>query len=148
MWLVSRYSVGAPTEAKGKVIIPVAYNRLGLYCDNFYFEPGQKTTTIRYELVRRQREWRIDGPIPDYPDLGADVLVSSLEAMARNPNETPEKRAKAETMAHKITEILPSLRNVAPIEKNPCQVISQTRRFTSTSNRPRATLAAPEPVRH
>ena len=111
-WLVNRYSVGAPTEAKGKVLIPVAYNRLGLYCDNFYFEPGQKTTTIRYELVRREREWRIDGPTPDYPDVGADVLVSSLEATARNPNETPEKRAKAETMAHKIIETLHALRKV------------------------------------
>jgi hypothetical protein len=113
-WVVNAYHVGTPSKGKGNVIIPIAYKRLGLYCDNFYFEPGVKTATINYELVKSRHGWRVNGPPPDYPDVGADVLIGSLRATANNAKESPEHRAQSEEMAHQIAEALAAGRNASP----------------------------------
>jgi hypothetical protein len=105
-WVVSKYEVGSPAKEKGKVNIPVAYQRLGLYCNNFYFEPGAKITTINHVLVKSERGWRVDAPIPDYPELGVNVLMRSLRAAAGDAKETPEHRTQAQKLADTINASL------------------------------------------
>jgi hypothetical protein len=105
-WIVKNYDVGAPVKEREKITIPVVYRRLGLYCDNFDFEPQSKTVTVNYELVERRGGWRVDGPIPDYPDLSLDVALKTLRATASDANETPERRGQAEAATRKITAAL------------------------------------------
>ena len=79
---MKNYDVGAPVKEREKVTIPVVYRRLGLYCDNFDFGPKPKTLTVNYELVKLRGGWKVDGPIPDYPDLSLDVALKTLRATA------------------------------------------------------------------
>ena len=103
-WVVGKYDVGAPDSKGGTIVVPVVYNRLGLFCYDFDFKPDPRVVTINYELVKRPSGWKVNAPIPDYPDISGDVLVKSLTALAGNANETPERRAQAEATARKVAE--------------------------------------------
>ena len=105
-WVVGKYDVGAPVNKGENVVVPVVYKRLGLFCYDFDFKPDPKAVTINYELVKRPTGWRVNAPIPDYPDIGGSVLVKLLNASAGNANETPERRAQAEVTARKIADAL------------------------------------------
>lgn len=99
-WVAEKYEIGKPKRTeKGRAIIPVIVKRLGLYCIDFSFSPDQKEVTINYELIKSPSGWKIDEPIPDYPDIGADTLKESLAASAESSKEPPERKAKfAETL--------------------------------------------------
>jgi hypothetical protein len=105
-WVVKNYDVGIPAYAVNAATIPITYRRLGLSCNNFNFEAKSGTVTIRYQLVRVPRGWKVDGPIPDYPDVKANVLVKELNDIARNSKEMPERRSHASAEARIITSVL------------------------------------------
>jgi hypothetical protein len=105
-WVARKDRVGAAIRKGQKVVIPVAYSRLGLFCFDFNFKPEPELVTINYELVKRAGGWKVDAPIPDYPDIDADVLIRSLNATAEDANETPERRAEAAATTRKLREAL------------------------------------------
>lgn len=99
-WVAEKYELGKMKRTgKSRTIIPVTVKRLGLYCVDFSFSPDPKEVTINYELIKSPSGWKIDEPIPDYPDIGADTLKKLLAAAAESPKEPPERKAKiAETL--------------------------------------------------
>jgi hypothetical protein len=105
-WVISKYDLGASKEEGEKVIVSVVYNRLGLFCYDFEFEPNPRVVTVKYELVKRPNGWKVSAPIPDYPDISADVLIRSLKALAEKANETPERRVKAKGTVRKLGDAL------------------------------------------
>jgi hypothetical protein len=86
--------------------VPVVYKRLGLFCYDFDFNPDPKVVTINYELIERQRDWKVNAPIPDYPDISADVLLKSLRASGENLHQSADRRAKFSATAGKLAEAL------------------------------------------
>jgi hypothetical protein len=82
------------------------YYRLGLFCYDFDFKANTKKITINYELVKHPSGWKVNAPIPDYPDISADVLIRLLRASAENVNETSERRVQAEATARKVADAL------------------------------------------
>jgi hypothetical protein len=105
-WVAKVNKIGAPVREGQKFVIPVVYNRLGLFCYNFDFKPDAKLVTVKYELVKLPNGWKVDGPIPDYPDIDENVVIKSLNATAGDANETPERRAAAASTAQQIVEAL------------------------------------------
>ena len=103
-WVVSAYDLGTPKNTQAKIGIPATYKRLGLYCYDFEFKPDQKVVTIGYELVKRPGGWKVSAPIPDYPDISAEVLLKSLRASAEDLHESSERRAQFSEVAHKIAD--------------------------------------------
>lgn len=103
-WVASRHKVGTPSGNGQEVSIPVVYSRLGVFCYDFDFKPESRVVTLDYKLVKRPSGWKVNAPIPDYPDVGEDVLVKSLDATAGSASEPPERRGKAEATARKIKE--------------------------------------------
>jgi hypothetical protein len=113
-WVSTKDRVGVPATRGQEVVIPVVYSRLGLFCYDFDFQPERKLVTINYELVRRPNGWKVNAPIPDYPDISSQILIRSLNAVAKNARETPERRAEAAATAHKIREALKSETTTSP----------------------------------
>ena len=106
-WVISKYDIRQPRKIREKVVaVPVVFDRLGLFCHDFEFRPESKVMTVNYELVNRRSGWKVNAPIPDYPDIGADALIRMLRNSAESERETPERRAQAEITARKITEAL------------------------------------------
>lgn len=103
-WVARSYRIGPAANRGPSIAIPVVYKRLGLFCYDFDFKPEPKVVTVDYELVKRPNGWKVNAPIPDYPDVGADVLLNSLTTLAKNANETSERRAQAEATARKISD--------------------------------------------
>jgi len=100
-WVVSNYDIGPSKKQKGKIIIPVVYMRLGLYCvGDEDFNHESKKVTINYELVKNTNGWKINSEISDYPEISADILVIKLRTSAKK--ETPERQIKIETIVGKI----------------------------------------------
>lgn len=116
-WVASAHKVGTPVRRGDVVVIPVVYNRLGLFCNDFDFTPDPKIATINYELVSRASGWQVDTPIPDYPDIGADVLVKSLNGIAGSSNQSPERRTRAAATVRRIEEALKP--ETSPSHKQP-----------------------------
>jgi hypothetical protein len=106
-WVTEKYDIKPAKRAvKGRIIIPVVFKRVGLFCYDLEFSPGPKDVTVNYELVKRPNGWKIDAPIPDYPDISADVLKKSLAARAENPGESPERRAQFAATLRKLSDSL------------------------------------------
>jgi hypothetical protein len=101
-WVTLNYHVGSASAAGNKVIVPVTYERLGAFCGDFDLKPDRKMVTINYELVQRGLGWRIDGPIPDYPDLGFKELRRKLRTAAESTTETADRRSKFEAAAREL----------------------------------------------
>ncbi len=62
--------------------------------------------TINYELVECNGDWKVNAPIPDYPDISADVLLKSLIASGEDTRESADRRAKFRATAQKLKEAL------------------------------------------
>lgn len=107
-WVANKATQGAAVKRGQEILIPVVYSRLGLYCYDFHFKSEPKPVTVEYELVKRPGGWKVNSPIPDYPDISSDVLTRSLNATANNASETPERRAKAAKSLREIREALKS----------------------------------------
>lgn len=75
-WVVRHYTVGTPTNEKNGITIPVSYQRIGLFCYDFDFKDNSADVTVNYELIKDGREWKVNAPIPDYPDIYADKLMN------------------------------------------------------------------------
>jgi len=105
-WVVAKYEVDAPKQARDRVVVPVLYHRIGLFCYDFDFKPESRTVTVNYELVGVDKVWKVDGPVPDYPDVSADVLLRSLRASAQNAAESSERRAQFSATARKLADVL------------------------------------------
>jgi hypothetical protein len=105
-WVISKYAPGSTKKEGEKVIVSVRYTRLGLFCYDFEFKLNPEALTVHYELVKRSSGWKVNAPIPDYPDISGDVLLGSLRTLAERANETPERRAKAEAAARKLGDVL------------------------------------------
>ncbi|MGO8990391.1 MAG: hypothetical protein ACLQGU_03905 [bacterium] len=105
-WVISKYDLKPAEEEKDKITVPVMYKRLGLFCYDFEFKPNPEIATINYELVKRPSGWKVNAPIPDYPEISADVLIRSLKALAEKANETPERRVKAKATVRKLGDAL------------------------------------------
>ncbi len=94
-WVAEKYEIGnSKRSEKDRVIIPVVIKRLGQYCYDFSLSTEPKQVTINYELIKTPDGWKVDEPIPDYPDIGADALKKSLSASAENPKESADRRAR------------------------------------------------------
>jgi hypothetical protein len=113
-WVVAKHEVGVPVEKEREVVIPVVYSRLGLFCYDFDFRPDESVVTIKYELVRHQNGWQVNAPIPEYPDIGADVVIKSMNAIAMNTNETPKRRAEADAAIRNISGALKQETTTSP----------------------------------
>jgi hypothetical protein len=105
-WVVSKYEIGMPKKEKQKVFVPVVYNRIGQFCYDFEFTPNKKEVTITYELVEQQGVWKVNAPIPDYPDISAEVLLESIKVSGEKPSETVDRRKKYKITARKLLEAL------------------------------------------
>ena len=103
-WVVSKYNVRASKKEDDGIIVPVVYNRLGLFCYDFEFESDPRVVTIDYQLVKRPSGWKVNAPIPDYPDISAAVLIKSLSASAENSRESPERRAQYSATARQVAD--------------------------------------------
>lgn len=103
-WVVRSYFLKSPEERREKVIIPVVYKRLGLFCYDFNFTAQRNTVRVDYELVKHSDTWKVNAPIPDYPDISDRVMVRSLEMKARSGGESTDRRAKFEAAARQIEE--------------------------------------------
>jgi hypothetical protein len=102
-WLVDGYSVGRAESASDVFIVPVTYDRLGLYCHDFQFKPESRKVTVRYEVVKTPANWKIKAPEPNPPDLRIDAQIESLRTAARNPHETAEHRKAADSMVQRLS---------------------------------------------
>ena len=105
-WVVSKYELGVPRETETKAIVAATYKRLGLFCYDFEFKPSAKTVKIEYQLVNGPNGWKLSGPIPDYPDIRADVLIKSLRTSAENPRESVERRVEFNATVRKVEDTL------------------------------------------
>ncbi len=93
-WVDEDYRIGTAKKIKNRIIIPVTQTRIGLYCDTGYFEADQRAVTINYELAFQNNQWKIDGPIPDYPDIGVITLVEKLKS-SKNTADVLKKIERA-----------------------------------------------------
>jgi hypothetical protein len=105
-WVAKSREIGVPAYGTNTATVPVTYRRLGLSCNNLEFDARPSTVTIKYELVDRSDGWKVNGPIPDYPDVQASVLVKELQGIARNVKEIPERRTQASAEARLIAAAL------------------------------------------
>ena len=105
-WVVSKYDIGVPKKEKQNVLVPVVYKRTGLFCYDFEFTPDTKVVTINYELVEHQGDWKVNAPIPDYPDFSAGVLLKSLKASGEDSRESADRRAKFSAAARKLADVI------------------------------------------
>jgi len=105
-WVVRNYDIGMPKKGKHNVVVPVVYKRLGLFCYDFDFSPDLKIVTIKYELVKHRSGWKVNAPVPDYPDISADVLIKSLRASAESSSESQDRRAQFSASACKLSDVL------------------------------------------
>jgi hypothetical protein len=105
-WVVKTHSIGTATYGANAATIPVTYKRLGLSCDNFDFEAKEQTVTIKYDLVKSSQGWKVNGPIPDYPDIDATVLLKELKEITTNPKEMSSRQVHASTEARMISAAL------------------------------------------
>ena len=112
-WVVSKFSIGSPVREADRVAIPVVYNRVGLFCYEFDFEGKPKVVTIRYELVKRRGAWRVNGPIPDYPEVSGEVLIKSLRSIAGKSGVTQQRRTRALATAQKIKDAISASHKVS-----------------------------------
>ncbi len=103
-WVVSKYNIGPSKQRKGKITIPVAYIRLGLYCvGDEDFNPVSKKITINYKLVENKGRWKINSEIYDYPEISVETVMKQLETSAKE--ETQERRIQIESIISKIKKI-------------------------------------------
>ncbi len=102
-WVATDHSISAPVGNGDRVVIPVTYQRLGLYCADFQFQFKSTTDTVRYELLRKNGVWRIDGPVPDYPYLQWQVLADWLAKISTDKEEPTERNEQARTALATLT---------------------------------------------
>jgi hypothetical protein len=105
-WVVDKYSVGLPKKRTKNIIVPVSYKRLGLFCYDFEFTMKSKDVTVDYELVSAPGGWKINSPIPDYPDISAKILLQLLKEKAENRQESSEHRAQFRAAERKLEKAL------------------------------------------
>jgi hypothetical protein len=101
-WVAVDRSIGHGVRQDSDVLVPVTYSRLGLYCADFSFRKGKKNQVVRYRLVRRQNDWKVSGPMPDYPDISWTALKTWLEKTATNNQESVERRQQATNAIRQI----------------------------------------------
>ncbi len=113
-WVVDKYSVGTERKRGSITAIPITYQRVGLFCYDFEFTSEPKTVTVNYELVKRTDGWKINSPLPDYPDISAQVLLDLLTSKASSASESPARQTQFRATARKIAEALaaPPFRSV------------------------------------
>jgi hypothetical protein len=105
-WVLNKYEIGTPVSDGEGITVSVVEHRLGSFCNDSEFNPDPRVAKIEYRLVSEPSGWKVSAPIPDYPDIGADTVIKSLSTLARNTNETPERRAKAKVAAARLRESL------------------------------------------
>ncbi|SRR6266568_5720468 len=88
------------------IVIPIVFSRLGLFRYDFDFNPDPKEVTINFELIKFSSSWKVNAPIPDYPDINVFELIKMLRASAENSQETAERRVQYSDTARKIEEAL------------------------------------------
>jgi len=62
--------------------------------------------TVNYELVKRTDGWKINSPLPDYPDISAQVLLDLLTSKASSASEPSARQTQFRATARKIAEAL------------------------------------------
>lgn len=102
-WVTSGYRLKKHRSKAGKVVVPVVLSRLGLFCYDFEFTPESKLVTINYELAKDQTGWKVSAPIPDYPDISAQVLMKRLRDSAADLHESSERRASFRATAENVS---------------------------------------------
>lgn len=103
-WVVNNYKLGHPIVNEQRVIVPTHYDRLGLFCYDFNFHEERKTIQIDYELVKHAAGWKVDSPIPDYPEISVDALARWLSAIARDKSQASERRKRASSTISQLVQ--------------------------------------------
>lgn len=103
-WVAKEYSVGQSTKTSARVVIPVTYSRLGLFCADLKFQSKPMNEVIRYELLHRSGGWKVNAPVPDYPYVGWQYLREWLSRIATDEHESAVRREAAHDAARAITE--------------------------------------------
>jgi hypothetical protein len=105
-WLAKGYRIGPASKDSKRVVIPVTYERVGLFCVDSQFQPEEKEETVRYELVRKQGKWKVDGPTPDYPYVGLSAVKDDLSKTISDAKQPPELRAQARRALASIDKLV------------------------------------------
>ena len=109
-WVVGHYTIGVGQKETDGITIPVHYKRLGLFCYDFDFKEKSSEVTVNYGLIRSENRWKVNAPIPDYPDIGAKTLISLMETSAKNVQESQDRRRQFTVTAQMITAALSSMK--------------------------------------
>ena len=105
-WVVDKYSVGTERKRGAITAVPITYQRVGLFCYDFEFTSEPNAVTVNYELVKRTDGWKINSPLPDYPDISAQVLLDLLTSKASSASEPSARQTQFRATARKIAEAL------------------------------------------
>jgi len=95
-WIAKQHSIGQLSQHSGKVVIPVTYSRIGLFCTDLKFESQTREEVVRYELLRKNGVWKVDGPVPDYPYVDWKVLREWLTKITAGEHESPGRKKLAQ----------------------------------------------------
>lgn len=100
-WVVNKYEIGKSKKLGEKMIFPVVYTRLGLFCSgDIDFNLKSEKIIINYELVHNLNQWKINSEIFDYPEVSTDTIVKQLEASVGKA--TQKRRAEIAAIVNKI----------------------------------------------
>lgn len=94
VWVVGSYEIDKASMNGHAVKIPVVYKRLGKFCYDFDFQYKPEKITINYKLIDSGNGWKVNLPIPDYPDISAEAIINSLKIKAKNLNESSDDENK------------------------------------------------------
>jgi hypothetical protein len=101
-WVTTSYMLGALRKAADNVVIPVTYDRLGLYCSDFDLQLHKASVQVEYHLVMESGAWKVSAPVPDYPDIGVATLLRSLTTSGNSSNESAERRRQFKDLVQKL----------------------------------------------
>jgi len=109
-WVDDGYKIGAEKKKQDVVIIKVTHNRIGLYCYDYTFKVGRKAVTIDYELAFQNNQWKVKGPMIDYPDISANTLLKELRASLADTKTDARRNEQLSAVLNKIKSAM-NLRN-------------------------------------
>jgi len=99
-WVSAGYEIRSLDERGEKVTATLVHKRLRLIRCDFDFKSEPEIVEVKYQLVHQASAWKIDGPVPDYPDVGADTVFKALAALADSVNETSELSTRQGLFRH------------------------------------------------
>lgn len=60
------------------------------------FESQTREEVVKYDLLRKNGIWKVDGPVPDYPSIDWKLLREWLTNFTADERESPERKKQAQ----------------------------------------------------